>query len=123
MFQSMPRELVWEGKYDVLENQNIFLQNKPNVLKRLRGKVEVIVTDSPIFDEPHLWPAKQQYRILQCVSSKRVLLQSFAKRGDHFKRADVQNLERKVRHLTEKDNEYVKRKNIYFGVYSHNVSI
>ena len=42
------KELVWEGKYDVLENQEHLFAEQAKRLERLRGKVEVIVTDSPI---------------------------------------------------------------------------
>ena len=60
------KELVWEGKYDVLENQEHLFAEQAKRLERLRGKVEVIVTDSPILMS-HIY-GRTTVRILQCVS-------------------------------------------------------
>lgn len=46
------KELVWDGKFDLLdgsyENQKTLIAEQARRIDRLKGKVSVIVTDSPI---------------------------------------------------------------------------
>ena len=49
------KELVWEGKYDVLENQEHLFAEQAKRLERLRGKAATFMAETTV-------------RILQCVS-------------------------------------------------------
>jgi deoxyadenosine/deoxycytidine kinase len=43
------KEMVWEENYKILGNQLFLLSQQQNRIERLKGKVDVVVTDSPIF--------------------------------------------------------------------------
>lgn len=115
------KELVWEGKYDVLENQEHLFAEQAKRLERLRGKVEVIVTDSPILMS-HIYGRNNSTDFTMRIDDeykKYYNFNLFIKRGDTFQQAGrIQNLE-ESKALDRKIMNMLKEKNIYFGVYSH----
>ena len=115
------KELVWEGKYDVLENQEHLFAEQAKRLERLRGKVEVIVTDSPILMS-HIYGRNNSTDFTMRIDDeykKYYNFNLFIKRGDTFQQAGrIQNLE-ESKVLDRKIMNMLKEKNIYFGVYSH----
>ena len=42
------KDLIWEDHLSVLEDQNYIFANQNRMLKRLEGKVDYVITDSPI---------------------------------------------------------------------------
>ena len=54
------KELVWEGKYDVLENQEHLFAEQAKRSWKTSWKGRSYSNRFADFDEPHLWP-KQQY--------------------------------------------------------------
>ena len=115
------KELVWEEKYDVLENQEHLFAEQAKRLERLRGKVEVIVTDSPILMS-HIYGRNNSTDFTMRIDDeykKYYNFNLFIKRGDTFQQAGrIQNLE-ESKALDRKIMNMLKEKNIYFGVYSH----
>ena len=118
------KELVWEGKYDVLENQEHLFAEQAKRLERLRGKVEVIVTDSPILMS-HIYGRNNSTDFTMRIDDeykKYYNFNLFIKRGDTFQQAGrIQNLE-ESKALDRKIMNMLKEKNIYFGVREHAMS-
>lgn len=116
-----PKELVWEGKLDLLKNQEHIFKEQANRLARLRGKVEVIVTDSPILMS-HIYGENNSDAFTQRIDAeynKYYNFNLFIQRGKGFQQEGrLQNREESVA-LDKKIKDMLKGNNIFYGVYKH----
>lgn len=115
------KELVWEEKFDTLKNQEHVFDEQSKRLERLRGKVEVIVTDSPILMS-HIYGEHNSEYFTNRIDdeyNKYYNFNLFIRRGESFQQAGrIQNLE-ESKILDKKILDMLKEKHIYFGVYKH----
>lgn len=116
-----PKELVWEEKYDLLNNQEHIFNEQAKRLARLRGKVEVIVTDSPILMS-HIYGTNNSHEFTQRINeeySKYYNFNLFIQRGKGFQQEGrVQNLRESIE-LDNRIKNMLKNHKLYFGVYRH----
>jgi len=116
-----PKELVWEGKFDLLANQEHIFEEQARRLERLRGKVEVVVTDSPILMN-HVYGENNSKAFTDAIDAeykKYFNFNLFVQRGEGFQQEGrVQNLEESIQ-LDRKIKKMLREKNIFFGVYKH----
>lgn len=115
------KELVWEGDLEKLNNQEQLFKEQARRLERLRDKVEVIVTDSPILMS-HVYGKNNSPEFTARINSeydRYYNFNLFIKRGKEFhQEGRVQNLD-ESKELDYKIRRMLKENNIYFGTYSH----
>lgn len=119
------KELVWDENFKLLDGSkesqsHIFYEQKKRV-DRLIGKVDVVVTDSPILlNTMYLKEPDQDYEnsVLKAFS-KYENFNFVVMRGNSFEQEGrIQNLEQSI----EKDNEinqFLDKHDIYYGTYNH----
>lgn len=115
------KELVWEKRFDMLEDQELIFEEQSKRLDRLRGKVEVVVTDSPILLS-HVYGRDNSKEFTDRIDEEYNSFYNFnlfVEREGKFETAGrIQNLE-ESKELDEKIKKLLLEKNIYFGKYSH----
>ena len=116
-----PKELVWEKKFDLLKNQEHIFSEQAKRLMRLRGQVEVIVTDSPILMN-HVYGENNSKEFTKRIDdeyNKYYNFNLFISRGKGFQQEGrVQNLE-ESKELDMKIRNMLDCKHLYYGVYKH----
>lgn len=117
------KELVWEEKFDLLSNQEHVTKTQYDRLNRLRGKVDVIVTDSPLllgmyYGKENGMDPKFNKDILQYFNS----FENFnlwIKRGERYEQnGRLQNKDE----ASKIDGELLtilKDNKVYYGTYNH----
>lgn len=117
-----PKELVWEGKLDLLKNQEHIFEEQAKRLGRLRGKVEVIVTDSPILMN-HIYGENNSEAFTKAINAEYKKYYNFnlfiQRDKSHFQQEGrIQNLEESIK-LDRKIKKILKENNIFYGTYRH----
>lgn len=117
-----PKELVWEEKFELLENQEHIFKEQAKRLERLRGKVEVIVTDSPILMS-HIYGKNNSEEFTGLIDNeykKYYNFNLFIKRDENYFQQEgrVQNLQESIE-LDKRIKSMLDEKNLYYGMYKH----
>ena len=115
------KELVWDENYQALADQEGIFAEQTHRIDRLIGKVDVIVTDSPVlFSEIYgrdnsmefrqrIWDAHNSYENFNL----------FIKRGNYFEQQGrIHNLEESVA-IDRQIKDLLERNNVYYGTYYH----
>lgn len=119
------KELAWDGRRDLLDgsfkNQLEILNKQNSRIQRLVGKVDVIVTDSPIL-LGYMYAKERKGELLSIAKGhydSNSNFNLFIKRGEHYEQEGrVHTLKESI----EVDNntlKFLKDNNIYHGIYTH----
>ena len=119
------KELAWDGRRDLLDgsfnNQLKILNEQNNRIQRLIGKVDVIVTDSPIL-LGYMYAKERKDELLSIAKShyeSNNNFNLFIKRGEHYEQEGrLHTLQESI----EVDNntlKFLKDNEIYHGIYAH----
>lgn len=127
-----PKELVWEGKFELLdgtiEHENAIYMEKKHRIDRLMDKVDFIVTDSPtiqsicFLDDSKVTPAEKEAFTERALDDW-TTYQNF----NYFVERDASRYEKEGRIHTLEDSQVIDAKikaflndnGIYYGTYSH----
>jgi len=119
------KELVWDNRRDMLDgsyaNQRLVLEEQARRVDRLIGKVDVVVTDSPVLLQPAYCKeniAEFEQEALQIFSSRNNF-NLFINRGNHFEQAGRVHTLDESRKVDEEVKDILSRNSIYYGTYSH----
>lgn len=120
-----PKELVWDGNTGLLDgsykNQRAVLAEQKRRLDRLIGKVDVIVTDSPlILQTAYVRKNKEQFeRDALAAHNEYDNFNLFINRGKHYEQAGrIHSLTDSAK-IDEEIKDILKRNSIFFGNYYH----
>lgn len=120
--QEYAKELVYAEKYDLLKDQEHVTDTQYERLNTLRGKVDVIVTDSPvllgmIYGKGRITPEYEQK--LRDYHNSFNNFNLFIERGTGYQqegrlesRAEAEEKDREIKSLLDKEK-------VYYGVYNH----
>ena len=115
------KELVWDENYEALANQEAIFEEQAHRINRLIGKVDVIVTDSPVlFSEIYGQNNSDEFRErIWDEHSSHDSFNLFINRGNKFeKEGRIHNLDESI----EIDNQIkamLEESSVYFGNYYH----
>lgn len=123
------KEYVWDERYDLLdgsfEHQKSLFDEQKHRIDRLIGKVDFVVTDSPlILSSVYLaegTPAeKEQYRqMVRDAFSRYTNFTIFVERGNSFEREGRIHTEDESRKLDGEIKEMLRSSGVYYGTYRH----
>lgn len=119
------KELVWDGQIELLngtfENQSAVFKEQKRRIDRLIGKVDAIITDSPLLLlAAYIKEDKERFEIMAVAEHKKYNnFCLFINRGKVFEQEGrIHNLEQ-----SEELDKYIKnileRNRIYYGAYYH----
>ncbi|MCL2344062.1 MAG: ATP-binding protein, partial [Firmicutes bacterium] len=119
------KELVWDGRRDLLDGsydkQLRILNEQAHRIDRLIGKVDVVVTDSPVLLQPAYCKENQaefEQAALRSFNSHNNF-NLFINRGEHFEQAGrIHNLA-ESRKVDGEVKDILARHGVYYGTYSH----
>lgn len=120
------KELVWDGKEDLLEGtavkQKAVYDEQKRRIDRLLGKVDFVVTDSPpILSMVYLKESAPEFEKQMIKDfNKYHTFNIFIERSRHYEREGrLQTLE-EAKELDRGVKSFLKDNGIYFGIYGHN---
>jgi len=120
------KELVWDDRRDMLDGsyakQRLVLEEQARRVDRLIGKVDVVVTDSPVLLQPAYCKENQaefEQQALEIFSSRNNF-NLFINRGSHYEQAGRIHTLDESRRVDGEVKEILNRHNVYYGTYSHN---
>ena len=119
------KELVWDNRRDLLDgsykNQLHVLHEQAHRIDRLLGKVDVVVTDSPVLLQPAYCKENQSEFEQQALNifSSRNNFNLFINRGSHYEQAGRLHTLEESRTVDGEVKDILSRNNIYYGTYSH----
>ncbi|MBQ7673234.1 MAG: AAA family ATPase [Alphaproteobacteria bacterium] len=115
------KEYVWEGRLEVLEDQERLFKEQSARLERLRGKVEVIVTDSPILLS-HIYGKNNSHEFSERIDAEYNSWYNFnlfiKREGEFHQEGRIQNLE-ESKEIDKKIIKMLADKDIFYGTYSY----
>lgn len=119
------KEYVWDGKTDLLdgtlEHQQALYEEQNKRVQRLIGKVDAVVTDSPILlNLLYLKEHNEHFEQEVLHNFKRQKnFNLFVQRGQTFeKEGRIHNLNESIK-LDNELKDYLKNNDIFFGTYSY----
>lgn len=117
------KELVWDEDFERLKDQEHVTNEQYSRLNRLNGKVDVIITDSPVLlgafygRQNGMSPAFEKEVLKKFNSFENFNL--WIKRGEHYEvKGRIEN-EDEAKSVDKALLKILKENNIYFGTYSH----
>ncbi len=120
------KELVWDGRTDLLDgsykNQTAVLEEQNRRIERLRGKVDVIVTDSPLLmSSMYAKENVEQFEQLAFSMYNRCdNFNLFITRGNGFEQEGrIHNLQ-ESKEIDEEIKGFLDEHGVYYGTYEHN---
>lgn len=115
------KELVWDKNYEALARQEDIFKEQAHRINRLIGKVEVIVTDSPILLS-EIYGKNNSDEFSQRVWDEHNSHENFnlfINRGKYYEQAGrIQNLS-ESKQIDNQIKNMLREHNIYFGTYYH----
>lgn len=123
------KELVWEGKTDLLdgtpEHQEELLKEQRHRIERLNGKVDFIVTDAPLMQNP-LYLKTSSLEISEFYTHKVYNYYSryenfnvFIQRSEKFEQAGRIHSLDQSREIDKQIHSLLDKFQIYYGTYKH----
>lgn len=119
------KEYVWDNDFEKIdgspENQRALLEEQDKRVRRLMGKVEVIVTDSPILLNPiYLHDRDEEYEkmVLQRFKKQRNF-NIFIKRGKGFEQEGRVHTADEAAALDSQIEKLLTDNNLFYGRYSY----
>lgn len=115
------KELVWDENYEALADQEGIFEEQSHRINRLIGKVDVIVTDSPIlFSEIYGQNNSNNFRQrIWHEHDSHANFNLFIHRGKFFEpQGRVHNLE-ESKQIDEKIKSLLEEYEVYYGQYYH----
>lgn len=119
------KELVYEGRTDLLdgtvEHQTLLFREQKHRLDRLLGKVEVVVTDSPLLLS-QVYLQEKDPTFLQTVRQASDEYHSFnlvVRRGNAFQQAGRIHNEQQSKQLDAEILRMLDANGLYYGIYDH----
>lgn len=123
------KELVWDNRMDMLsgnmETQRAVLDEQERRIARLVGKVQFVVTDSPIllnalYLQNRSPEQKEKYENMVAERFNRYNnFNMFVNRGEHFETAGRIHDENASRQKDEELKDFLRRHDVYYGLYDH----
>ena len=120
------KELVWDGRTDLLDgnykNQTAVLAEQNRRIERLRGKVDVIVTDSPLLmSSMYAKENVEQFEQLAFSMYNRCdNFNLFITRGDGFEQEGRIHSLQESKKIDEEIKGFLDEHGVYYGTYEHN---
>lgn len=115
------KELVWDEDYETLANQEHIFEEQAHRINRLIGKVDVVVTDSPIILS-EIYGQNNSNNFRQRIwheYDSHANFNLFINRGKSFeKEGRLQNLQESIQ-LDNKIKNLLDEHSIYYGKYYH----
>jgi len=119
------KELVWDGNTELLDgtfvHQSELLHEQNRRIERLVGKVDVVVTDSPIIlGAMYIKEQREDFNAAAMVRHNRYNnFNLFVNRGAHFEQSGrIHNLQ-ESRAIDTEVKDFLKCNDVYYGTYSH----
>ena len=126
------KELVWDGRADMLggtiKNQALVYEEQKRRIDRLLGKVDVIVTDSPIIlsaiyikpelNEPEEYKKFQQKLVREFKKYDNFNFFINRDKKNYQQAGRIHNLEEAIQ-IDEDIKRFLDKNNIYYGTYYH----
>lgn len=116
------KELVLDGRTDLLQNQEFVTETQQSRLERLRGKVDVIVTDSPVLLGKVYGAGKISGEYSERISQYHksfATFNLFMERGDTYQpHGRVETFEQAKERDTQIKN-MLKEEGVFYGTYKH----
>lgn len=119
------KELVWDKRFALLdgsyENQMQVIKEQEHRLSRLRGSVEVIVTDSPLLmSNMYIKERQEEYeKTVRDMYEHYNNFNLFINRGEHFEKEGRMHNLQESRGIDNQIKQYLDAKHIYYGNYYH----
>ena len=120
------KELVWDGRTDLLDgsykNQTAVLEEQNRRIERLRGKVDVIVTDSPLLmSSMYAKENVEQFEQLAFSMYNRCdNFNLFITRGNGFEQEGRIHSLQESKKIDEEIKGFLDEHGVYYGTYEHN---
>lgn len=120
------KELIWEGKEDLLEGtavkQKAVYDEQKHRIDRLLGKVDFVVTDSPpVLSMVYLKePAPEFERQMLEDFHKYHTFNIFIERSLHYEREGRLQTIEEAKAIDRSVKSFLKENGIFYGVYRHN---
>lgn len=115
------KELVWDENYEALADQEGIFEEQSHRINRLIGKVDVVVTDSPIlFSEIYGQDNSTDFRRrIWNEHDRHTNFNLFINRGKTFeKQGRLHNLE-ESKQIDQKIKNLLEENSVYYGQYYH----
>lgn len=117
-----PKELVWEENYELLKDQKHIFKEQARRLSRLRGKAEVIVTDSPILMN-HIYGDNNSEEFTKQIDAeyhKYYNFNLFVQRDESYfeQEGRIHGLQESIA-LDHQIKAMIEKHHLYCGIYRH----
>lgn len=119
------KELVWEGRMDLLDgsfmNQMAVLTEQYRRISRLIGKVDVIVTDSPLLLIA-FYAKENQNEVINCAKMAASAMDNFyvmIRRGEAFENEGRIHSHAESQMIDDGLTDLLNRLGVYYGTYRH----
>jgi len=119
------KELVWDERYDLLDggykNQMHIMQEQKRRLDRLLGKVQVVVTDSPLLLSV-VYVKERQAEIERIIIGHHHSYNNFnlfINRGKRYEQQGRIHTLEQSREIDKSILDLLNKHNLYFGTYYH----
>lgn len=119
------KELVWDGRTDMLDgslkNQMVLLYEQKRRIDRLIGKVDFVVTDSPVLlSAAYIATPTPSFNNLCCsIFNNYNNFSIFIERSDAYEKEGRIHTEEESKNLDKKIKSLLEENEIYYGTYRH----